>query len=122
MSGFIVEVPSGNTGGVDSHLDAHVAAALDPLGRLVCTESFTADASDYKALVAWLETFGQVTMVGSRELDPTRLAWLVSSAAKASKWSKSTGQTAKLGGTKGSPIGWFPGAVVTANAHRCPHR
>jgi transposase len=60
----IVEAPPGITGGVDTHLDAHVAAALDPLGRLIGTESFPADAAGYKALLAWLEGFGQVTKVG----------------------------------------------------------
>jgi transposase len=37
---------------------------LDPLGRLVGTESFDADAAGYKALFAWLEEFGQVAKVG----------------------------------------------------------
>jgi transposase len=60
----IVEAPPGITGGVDTHLDAHVAAALDPLGRLIGTESFPADAAGYKALLAWHEGFGQVTKVG----------------------------------------------------------
>jgi transposase len=64
MAMTIVEAPPGITGGVDTHLDTHVAAALDPLGRLVGTESFKADAVGYKALLAWLETFGQVTMIG----------------------------------------------------------
>ncbi len=59
----IVEAPPGITGGVDTHLDTHVAAALDPLGRLVGTESFPADATGYKSLLAWLEEFGQVTKV-----------------------------------------------------------
>jgi len=60
----IVEAPVGITGGVDTHLDTHVAAALDPLGRLVGTESFDADAAGYKALLSWLETFGQVDKIG----------------------------------------------------------
>jgi transposase len=60
----IVEAPPGITGGVDTHLDTHVAAALDPLGRLVGTESFDADATGYKALLDWLEGFGQVTTIG----------------------------------------------------------
>ena len=60
----IVEAAPGITGGVDTHLDKHVAAALDPLGRLVGTESFDADAAGYKALLVWLERFGQVTKVG----------------------------------------------------------
>ena len=64
MAMTIAEAPPGITGGVDTHLDTHVAAALDPLGRLVGTESFKADAVGYKALLAWLETFGQVTMIG----------------------------------------------------------
>jgi len=64
MAMTIVEAPVGITGGVDTHLDTHVAAALDPLGRLVGTESFDADAAGYKALLGWLEQFGQVTKVG----------------------------------------------------------
>ena len=64
MAMTIVEAPVGITGGVDTHLDTHVAAALDPLGRLVGTESFDADAAGYKALLSWLEQFGQVTKVG----------------------------------------------------------
>ena len=60
----IVEAAPGVTGGVDTHLDKHVAAALDPLGRLVGTESFGADAAGYKALLSWLEGFGALTKVG----------------------------------------------------------
>ncbi len=56
MAMTIVEAPVGITGGVVTHLDTHVAAALDPLGRLVGTESFGADAAGYKALFAWLES------------------------------------------------------------------
>jgi transposase len=60
----IVEARPGITGGVDTHLDSHVVAALDPLGRLVGTESFPADAAGFKALLAWLEQFGQVSRIG----------------------------------------------------------
>ena len=64
MAMTIVEAAPGITGGVDTHLDIHVAAALDPLGRLIGTESFAADAIGYKALLGWLEEFGQVTKIG----------------------------------------------------------
>ena len=64
MAMTIVEAAPGITGGVDTHLDTHVAAALDPLGRLIGSEPFAADAAGYKALLAWLETFGEVTKVG----------------------------------------------------------
>ena len=60
----IVEAARGVTGGVDTHLDVHVAAALDPLGALLGTERFETDPGGYKALLSWLESFGQVTKVG----------------------------------------------------------
>jgi hypothetical protein len=72
MAMTIVEETSQITGGVDTHADVHVAAALDPLGRLIGTESFSVDADGYKALLAWLESFGEITQVGvSREPVPT---------------------------------------------------
>jgi transposase len=64
MAMTIVEAVPGITGGVDTHLDVHLAAALDPLGRLIGTEPFAADTNGYKALLSWLEGFGQVTMIG----------------------------------------------------------
>lgn len=60
----IVEAARGVTGGVDTHRDVHVAAALDPLGGLLGAESFSTDAAGYKALLNWLETFGNVTKIG----------------------------------------------------------
>jgi transposase len=60
----IVEAARGITGGVDTHRDVHVAAALDPLGGLLGTESFSTDPAGYKALLSWLEDFGSVTKVG----------------------------------------------------------
>jgi transposase len=52
------------TGGVDTHLDNHVAAALDPLGGVHGTESFPADPAGYRALLEWLGSFGPVELVG----------------------------------------------------------
>jgi transposase len=60
----IVEAAPGITGGVDTHLDVHVAAALDPLGGLLGTERFETNAAGYKALLGWLEGFGDVTKIG----------------------------------------------------------
>jgi transposase len=64
MTMTIVEAARGVTGGVDTHLDVHVAAALDPLGGLLGTERFETNAAGYKALLAWLESFGAVTKIG----------------------------------------------------------
>ena len=64
MTMTIVEAGRGVTGGVDTHLDVHVAAALDPLGGLLGTERFETNSAGYKALLAWLETFGDVIKIG----------------------------------------------------------
>jgi transposase len=52
------------TGGVDTHLDVHVAAALNELGALLGTRSFAATARGYKQLLVWLSSFGTVELVG----------------------------------------------------------
>jgi len=47
----IVEAARGVTGGVDTHLDVHVAAALDPLGALLGSEPFETTAASYRELL-----------------------------------------------------------------------
>jgi transposase len=64
MAMTIVEAARGVTGGVDTHLDVHVAAALDPLGGVLGSESFDTTPAGYQELLAWLQTFGSVSKVG----------------------------------------------------------
>jgi transposase len=52
------------TGGVDTHLDVHVAAALDERGALLGIGSFPTTTSGYRALLRWLEHFGDLELVG----------------------------------------------------------
>ena len=52
------------TGGVDTHLDAHVAAAPDPIGGVLGVESFLATGAGYAELFEWMRDFGPVTRVG----------------------------------------------------------
>ncbi len=52
------------TGGVDTHKETHVAAALDQLGRTVGTESFPATAVGYRQLLSWLTGFVTLDSVG----------------------------------------------------------
>src|SRR5437660_6500306 len=52
------------TGGVDTHKDVHVAAALDQLGRVMGTESFPTTTTGYKSLLGWLAAFGELVAVG----------------------------------------------------------
>ena len=60
----IVEATRTVTGGIDTHGEVHVAAALDEVGGLLGAESFEANPDDYSSLLAWLSTFGDVTRVG----------------------------------------------------------
>src|SRR6266481_4103897 len=52
------------TGGVDTHADTHVAAALDPVGGLLGVAEFPATAAGYARLLGWLAGFGTVALVG----------------------------------------------------------
>ena len=52
------------TGGVDTHADTHVAAALDPVGGLLGVEEFPATAAGYARLLGWLGGFGTVCLAG----------------------------------------------------------
>jgi transposase len=51
-------------GGVDTHKDNHVAAALDRLGRLLGTAEFPTTPAGYRALLTWLGGFGTVERIG----------------------------------------------------------
>jgi transposase len=51
-------------GGVDTHADAHVAAALDANGGVLGVESFPADEAGFEDLLGWLVGFGRVSLVG----------------------------------------------------------
>src|SRR5215207_2740967 len=52
------------TGGVDTHLEVHVAAALDHRGALLGVESFETTPAGYRALHDWLSGFGRLEQVG----------------------------------------------------------
>ncbi len=56
----IIEV----AGGVDTHQDTHTAAVIDQVGRVLGSERFSADAAGYRALLAWMCSFGRVVKVG----------------------------------------------------------
>ena len=60
----IVEAARAVTGGVDTHLDVHVAAVLDEIGGLLGVESFQATAAGEEKLSCWLASFGTVARVG----------------------------------------------------------
>jgi transposase len=52
------------TGGVDTHADMHVAAALDSIGGLLGVQEFPATAAGYASLLSWLRSFGTLAVAG----------------------------------------------------------
>jgi transposase len=65
MAMTIVENPTITvTGGVDTHLEFHVAAAVDANGGVLGVETFDTTVGGFRRLVAWLASFGTITMVG----------------------------------------------------------
>jgi transposase len=51
-------------GGVDTHKDVHVVAAVDDMGRILGTAEFASTIGGHRALLAWLKRFGPVVRVG----------------------------------------------------------
>ena len=64
MAPIIVEAGRVVFGGVDTHLDVHVAAALDPVGGVLGVESFAATPRGYKAMLEWMSAFVTLAKVG----------------------------------------------------------
>ncbi len=52
------------TGGVDTHADVHVAAAVDHVGQVLGTQAFPADAAGYAGALAWMRAHGELAKVG----------------------------------------------------------
>src|SRR4249919_1928231 len=64
MAMTMVESTRPITGGVDTHLDVHVAAAVDANGGVLGVESLATTPAGCGALCSWLEVFGTVDRVG----------------------------------------------------------
>jgi transposase len=64
MAMTIVENHTLITGGVDTHLEFHVAAAVDANGGVLGVETFSTRGAGYAQLVAWLQRFGSIDRVG----------------------------------------------------------
>jgi len=60
----IVEDARVITGGVDTHADLHVAAALDRIGGLLGVQEFPATAAGYASMLGWLGGFGDIALIG----------------------------------------------------------
>lgn len=70
----------GLVGGVDTHKDVHVAAVLDPLGRLLGTGEFPTTVAGYASMIGWMAGFGEVGTVGVEGTGCYGRAWPGTSA------------------------------------------
>lgn len=50
--------------GIDTHLDAHVVAAITTLGQALGTRSIPTNAQGYRDLLQWAEELGEIEKVG----------------------------------------------------------
>src|SRR6516225_4357387 len=82
MAMTIVEATRSVVGGIDTHSQVHVAAALDDVGGLLGSESFAATPVGYAAALSWFEGF-------------------CTQASRLSRW---TARIARPGATPASPI------------------
>jgi transposase len=64
MAMTIVESTRPVTGGVDTHLDVHVAAAVDGNGGVLGVESFATTTVGFVELHDWVASFGPLARVG----------------------------------------------------------
>ena len=64
MAMAIVDSTRPVVGGVDTHLDEHVAAVIDQVGGLLGVARFAVTPVGYRQLVAWMRGFGSLDRVG----------------------------------------------------------
>ena len=57
-------LPRRITGGVDTHADVHVVAALDERGSLLGVQPFDTTPAGYRQALRWLRSWGEVELVG----------------------------------------------------------
>jgi transposase len=69
MTVTIVDAACLVTGGVDTHLDLNVVAALDGIGGLLGVSEFPTTAAGHRDLLGWLSGFGAVARVGNRFME-----------------------------------------------------
>src|SRR3954454_10723199 len=50
--------------GVDTHRDTHAGVLIDPLGRLLATETFATTRRGHRAMIAWAQLRGTLRRAG----------------------------------------------------------
>jgi hypothetical protein len=102
----IVEDARAITGGVDTHADTHVAAALDSRGGLLGVKEFPSTAAGYAGLLSWLGGFGTVALVGIEGTGSYGPGLARHMAAAGIRVVEVTGLTGRTATATASPIRW----------------
>ena len=105
------------TGGVDTHADTHVAAALDSIGGMLGVREFPATPVGYAGLLGWLGGFGTVHLVGVEGTGSYGAGLARHLGAAGSASSRWIVVTAKTAAGRASPTRWTRSAPP---ALRCP--
>ena len=104
MTLTIVDEARAVTGGVDTHADTHVAAALDPVGGLLGVQEFPATPPGYVRLLGWLRGFGTVHLAGIEGTGSYGAGRPGTWPRPGSGWWRWTGRTGRTGAARASPI------------------
>ena len=75
--------------GVDTHADLHVAAALDPLGRMLGRLEVGTSTRGYTQLLKWAHTFSPATTFGVEGTGAYGAGLAVSSSTRVARSSRS---------------------------------
>jgi len=74
------------TGGVDTHLDVHVAAVVTAVGGVLGTAEFPTTAAGYRRLLAWMCGFESSIGSAWRAPAPTGCRWPATCVPSRSRW------------------------------------
>ena len=94
-------------GGVDTHRDIHVAVVVDAVGRVVGSESFVADESGYRRMVAWFRARGRLVRVGvegTGSYGAGLARYLAAAGVEVVEVNRPNRQFRRLGGGKSDPV------------------
>src|SRR5450631_2128270 len=94
------------TGGVDTHADTHVAAALDPVGGLLGVGEFPVTAAGYARLLGWLGGFGTVCLAGIEGTGSYGAGLARHVTAAGVRVVEAAARTGRTGAVRASPIRW----------------
>jgi len=100
-------------GGVDTHKDLHVAAVVDSSDRVLGVEFFSTTRAGYRAMLAWMRTFGDIRRVGVECTGPTVRACCASSRPPVSRSWKSPRRIAPIDTSAVRMTPWMPRAPPT---------